>query len=71
MDWTGKYVSFILLNLGGEFTFYGSRYGIVWSMARPLVERGINLLYLSTSTAANVLVDECILKEAVELLEIV
>ncbi|KAJ1557521.1 hypothetical protein HK405_015814 [Cladochytrium tenue] len=34
------------------------RYGIVWSMAMPLVTRGINLLYLSTASAAHVLVDE-------------
>ncbi|KAJ3206574.1 Cytosolic arginine sensor for mTORC1 subunit 2 [Dinochytrium kinnereticum] len=35
---------------------YGlDRYGIVWSMSQPLVAGGINLLYLSTASAANVL----------------
>ncbi|KAL7746435.1 hypothetical protein RI367_008188 [Sorochytrium milnesiophthora] len=34
------------------------RYGIVWSIADPLANAGINLLYLSTVRTANILVSE-------------
>ena len=53
-----------------DLTNFGlDRYGIVWSMAQPLVSYGINLLYLSTATAANVLVDEKTLEKTLEILE--
>ncbi|KAJ3197535.1 GATS protein-like 3 [Irineochytrium annulatum] len=42
-----------------DLTEFGlDRYGIVWSMSQPLVASGVNLLYLSTASAANILVDE-------------
>ncbi|KAJ3105302.1 hypothetical protein HDU96_008615 [Phlyctochytrium bullatum] len=50
---------------------YGlDRYGIVWSMSQPLVTNGINLLYLSTASAANVLVDESDLTKSLHILEV-
>ena len=40
-----------------DLSKYGlDKYGVVWSMSQPLVQQGVNLLYLSTATAAHVFV---------------
>ncbi|KAJ3330728.1 GATS protein-like 3 [Blyttiomyces sp. JEL0837] len=53
-----------------DLTQFGlDRYGIVWSMAQPLVAREINLLYISTATAANILVDEVDLEQTLLIMD--
>ncbi len=44
------------------------KYGIIHSVARPLTEAGIDLLYLSTFSTANILVAEHRLSEAERIL---
>ncbi|KAJ1566435.1 hypothetical protein HK405_009828, partial [Cladochytrium tenue] len=54
-----------------DLSGYGlDRYGIVWGMAQPLVERGVDLLYLSSANASHVLVAEDDLPLALETLGI-
>ncbi|KAJ3158855.1 hypothetical protein HDU86_002543 [Geranomyces michiganensis] len=53
-----------------DLSEYGlDRYGIVCSMADPLAAAGIDLLFLSTFTTANVLVDEEDLPKAIGILD--
>ncbi|ORX89429.1 hypothetical protein K493DRAFT_315442 [Basidiobolus meristosporus CBS 931.73] len=49
--------------------FVCDRYGIVHSMSNPLSDAGINLIYLSTTQCANVLVEEDHLPIAQQILE--
>lgn len=48
--------------------FLLDKYGIIHSVARPLTEAGIELLYLSTFSTANILVADHRLSEAERIL---
>ncbi|KAI9014954.1 hypothetical protein BC832DRAFT_546898 [Gaertneriomyces semiglobifer] len=53
-----------------DLSDYGlDKYGIVYSMADPLAKEDINLLYLSTYTTANVLVDAKNVPRAMQILD--